>query len=60
MIRLSLKQSIVLVVVIAALLVALVAGVIRVDTARGTLPGYSSGHSVSQLAWYCPAPPMGC
>jgi hypothetical protein len=60
MIRLSMKQTVVLVVVIAALLVALVAGIIRVDTARGALPGYTGAHVVSQLAWYCPAPPMGC
>lgn len=60
MIRLSMKQTIVLVVVIAALLVALVAGIIRVDAASSSLAGYSGTHITSQLAWYCPAPPMGC
>ena len=59
MLQLNLKQSIVLLVVIAALLVALVAGIIRVDTSHNSLAGYGSTHS-AQLAWYCPAPPMGC
>lgn len=59
MLQLNLKQSIVLLAVIAALLIALVFGVIRADTSHNSPAGYSGSHS-AQLAWYCPAPPMGC
>jgi hypothetical protein len=61
MMRLSLKQAIVLVVVIAALLVALLGGAIRIAAAQGHLSSQHSGmHATHQLAWYCPAPPVTC
>lgn len=60
MLRLSLKQSIVMAVVIVALLVALVAGAIRASTPRAPLTRYSGGVHGAQLTWYCPAPPMEC
>lgn len=60
MFRLSLKQSIVIVALIATLLVALVAGVIRADMTRSTLPGHSTLHGSQPLAMYCPPPPILC
>jgi hypothetical protein len=60
MFRLSLKQSIIVVLLIATLLVALVAGVIRADMSRSTLPGYSGSHGNHLITMYCPPPPILC
>ncbi len=59
MLRLSLKQSIVVIMLIVALLVTLVTGIIRADIARHALPGYS-GHISHPIAMYCPPPPIIC
>jgi hypothetical protein len=58
--HLNLKQSIIVVTLIATLLVTLVAGVIRVDMTRSTLPGYSGSHGNHPVAMYCPPPPILC
>lgn len=55
--RVSLKQSIVMVVIIAALLVALVGGLFRIEAARSMPP---KAHAAPTMAWYCPAPPVSC
>lgn len=60
MFRLSLKQSIVVVALIAALLVTLVGGIIRADMARSPLPGHSGLHGHATIAMYCPPPPIIC
>jgi len=60
MVRLTLKQAIVVSMLIATLLVALVAGVIKADMGRSTLPTYSTSHGNHQMAMYCPPPPILC
>jgi hypothetical protein len=57
MLKLSLKQLLVAVVLIAALLVVLLAGILRGEMARVALATPHGGHTV---AWYCPAPPVIC
>lgn len=57
MMKLTLKHTLVLVVVMAALLVALAGGVIRVNAAS---VHQSAASHAQQLAWYCPAPPVSC
>lgn len=55
MLRLSLRQAIVVVM----LIVALVAGFIGADMSRHSQPGYS-GHISHPVAIYCPPPPIIC
>lgn len=55
--NLSLKQTIVVIVFVAALLITLVGGIIRIDAARSAPVLLHSTHA---LAWYCPAPPVTC
>ena len=57
MINLSLKQAIIAIVLITALLVALVGGILKIDAARN-MP--ATPHSTHTLAWYCPPPPTAC
>jgi len=59
MFHLSLKRSIVVVTLVIALLVTLLAGFIRADMTRHSLPGYS-GYISHQIAMYCPPPPILC
>jgi len=60
MLRLTLKQSIVVVMLITALLVTLVAGIIRADAVHYSLPGHSALHGTHSVAMYCPPPPVIC
>ena len=55
--KLTLKRTLVVVVAIAALLVALSGGAIRM---HATPVHLSAAHHAQQLAWYCPAPPVTC
>jgi hypothetical protein len=58
--QLTLKRTLLLALLFAALLVVLVGGVIR-STAGAALPGHhGSVHSTQQMAVVCPAPPMAC
>lgn len=55
--NLSLKQTVVAIVIIVALLVVLVGGMLRIDAARHAPVVAPGTHA---LAWYCPAPPTLC
>lgn len=57
MLRLSLKQMFVALVLIVVLLIVLVGGILRGETARLSLSTSHGGHAI---AWYCPAPPVIC
>jgi hypothetical protein len=55
----SLKRTLLIVLLTAGLLVALVGGSVKSLAVHA--PGYHSNlHHTQQLAWYCPAPPTGC
>lgn len=58
--NLSLKQAIVAIVVIAALLITLVGGMLRIEAAGSIHTVQAAPHSGHTLAWYCPAPPIVC
>lgn len=55
----ALKRGLLVVFLVAALLIVLIGGIIRVQAVQA--PGYHSGTPAGhQLAWYCPAPPVSC
>ena len=59
--QLSLKRTLLLILLVVALLIMLVGGIVRSEATKAPLPGFHSGvHSAQQLAWYCPAPPRMC
>jgi hypothetical protein len=59
--QLTLKHTLLLILLVVALLMVLVGGIVRSEATKAPLPGFHSGvHSTQQLAWYCPAPPRMC
>lgn len=59
--QLTLKRTLFLILLVAALLIVLVGGIVRSEATKAPLPGFHSGrHSAQQLAWYCLPPPKGC
>jgi hypothetical protein len=61
--KVTMKQTLVTIILSAALLFSLLAGVIRVE-AKSAPAYHASQHSTTQLAvraeWFCPAPPVMC
>lgn len=60
MIRSTLKRAIVVVMLIATLVCALVAGVVRADMGRSTRPATGASHGTYHMTMYCPPPPILC
>ncbi len=59
--HLTLKHTLLLILLVVALLIVLVGGIVRSEATKAPLHRYHSGvHSAQQLAWYCPAPPRMC
>ncbi len=59
--HLTLKRTLYLILLVAALLIVLVGGIVRSEATKAPLPGFHSGsHSAQQLAAYCPPPPRSC
>jgi hypothetical protein len=58
---LTMKRSLLVVLLVAALLATLVVGIVKVNASQAPLPGHHSGLNAGKLlAWYCPAPPFEC
>lgn len=54
--QLTLKSTLVTVLLVMALLVVLVGGIVRIEAAMAPLPGHHSGMQFRG----CPAPPVDC
>jgi hypothetical protein len=57
MMKLSLKQTIITLILIATLLTVLAASILRIEAVHN-VP--ATPHSARSLVWYCPPPPAVC
>lgn len=55
---LSIKRTVLAILLVTVLLIALVGGVIKISTSQAYFFGHP--HLQGQLAGYCPAPPIEC
>ncbi len=56
----SIKKTVVMIILALALLAALVGWTARMVTMPSSLPLHTGIHSSHATAWYCPPPPRDC
>jgi hypothetical protein len=57
MLKLNLRQTLITIILIAAMLAALAIGMLKIEAARSAPASPRSTHS---LTWFCPPPPIPC